>query len=213
MTTAAHYQQPAEHARTSALLVLIFTAAALLIGAMVRTGAVNQTRALSNRGVSAEVPAGWLVNAPGSTAAAAQDDNGGILQVDQSDPALAFSARNPLDIHTAYAASLLPAGADTTLINAATARNLQRGQSLNLYRVTDATPLTVSGREGYRVQFAYVDTGDTGSVPTVITGADYYFNDSGQILVLTLETESGGLSSELNRFFRFVSTATVEGGQ
>ena len=205
MTTAnAHeFLQDPKHARMSATLTALITVLALIIGWGIKTGVENASREVSNRGLSGSVPSGWLVNSP--------DSGAGMLQIDEQDPTLAFAANNPLDISTRYAASLLPSGSDTTLVTAATARNLQRGQKLNLYRVTDTTPVSVAGREGYRVQFAYVVPGDPGSVPTVITGADYYFEEGSQLLVVTLETESGNMNHELDRFFRFLNSVAVEG--
>jgi hypothetical protein len=70
--------------------------------------------------------------------------------------------------------------------------------------VLEQTPVTLSGRDGYRVTFAFVDAGQVNQVPVVYQGVDYYFVEGDRTIVVTLET-TRSLDEELAAFQDFVS--------
>lgn len=162
----------------SVWFVVGLTIVALILGWGVKTSTEGRGRSFSASGVTAMLPAQWLVETAGA----------GPLNGDSLEPGEVFNAWNPMDPATRYSTSLLPSGADVGLATAAALRNLQRAQSLTAYRVIEQTPVELSGRSGYRVTFAFVDATALDAVPVVFQGIDYYFPADGQVIVVTLET-------------------------
>lgn len=163
---------------TQTWLVFAVTAIALLIGWGLMRFTLGQTRAVDVEGVSAAVPAGWTVEQPQTGPLAGGPEVAGLV----------FTARDPLTPGTRYLVSSLPAAPDTDLASTAAVRNLQRAQDNTAYRVLDQTPINLSGREGYRVTFAYVDASQADQAPVVYQGVDYYFAEGDRTLVISLET-------------------------
>jgi hypothetical protein len=181
---------------TPVWFVVVVTLIALLLGWGLKSFTEGGTRAVSEGGISASVPAGWLVNA----------NDAGPLTSGQTETGLVFSSWDPLDPGTRYYVSLLPGGAQDDLAAAAAIRNLSRAQHLTAYRVLERTPVTLKGRAGYRVSFAYVNASDPGEAPVVYEGVDYYFADGDQIIVATLET-TGAVEESLDAFRDFAAGA------
>ncbi len=175
-------------------MVIAVTAIALLIGWGIKNFTEGQTRAVTESGISAVVPAGWLVEAAGT----------GPLSSGQGSEGLAFAVRDPLNPDTRYLVTTLPASPDGDLSDAAAIRNLQRAQDNTAYRVLEQTPVTLSGRDGYRVTFAYVDAAQVDQVPVVYQGVDYYFAEGDRTIVVTLET-THALDDELDAFQDFAA--------
>lgn len=160
------------------LYVFAATAIALLIGWGLMSYVTGNTRPVTLDGVSAAVPSGWVIEQPTT----------GPLNTGSEVAGLVFTARDPLDPETRYLVSSLPASPDTDLGATTAIRNLQRAQDLTAYRVLEQTPVSLSGRDGYRVSFAYVDASQADRVPVVYEGVDYYFAEGDHTIVVTLET-------------------------
>ncbi|MFQ5616305.1 MAG: hypothetical protein ACE5GO_07580 [Anaerolineales bacterium] len=201
MTVIASFEQTR---RQSSTIVILVTAVALLLGWVVKSSTQNRSRDFSHQGVSAKVPAGWLVQ-KGDDQQEATGPNQITRSISGDDPNLVFMTWDSLHPERRFGVSLYPSSADTTLASTASVRNLQRGQSLSTYRVIEETAVTVKGRDGYKVTFAYVDPGNMGDVPTVVQGADYYF-DGDQTLVITLEVDDAGISDAMSRFLKFLQS-------
>lgn len=205
-TTSAIFEQ---RRRTSSTFITAVTLLALLLGWGLKTYTQNQTRSVSHRGVTAEVPAGWLVETQETIAAQTDDPFQMENPGGSADPNLVFTARNPLHPERVYSVSLYPGGVD--LPSTAAIRALNQGQDLRLYRVIDESPILVNGREGYKVSYAYVNPGDIGDIPVVIQGIDYYFTSGDQTLVITLEVANDDPSAHQADFLKFLETVRVEG--
>ena len=175
-------------------LVIALTVIALLVGWGVRTSTEGATRAVSEGGIQAELPASWTVETPGA----------GTIGESPADPNLVMIGSDPLDPGTRYSVSLYPEGSAADLSAVAAIRNLQRAQYLTAYRVLEQTPVTVDGRDGYRVSFAYVDASEADKTPVVFEGVDYYFPDGEHAIVATLETRNG-LEDALTAFQEFAA--------
>jgi len=159
-------------------VVFAATAIALLIGWGLMNFVTGMTRPVTVDGVSTAIPSGWVIEQPTT----------GPLTTGPKVAGLVFTARDPLDPETRYLVSSLPASPDTDLGATAAIRNLQRAQDLTAYRVLEQTPVTLSGRDGYRVSFAYVDASQADRVPVVYEGVEYYFAEGDQTIVVTLES-------------------------
>jgi hypothetical protein len=182
---------------TAAWLVLAVTAVALIIGWGLRSFAQGRTRSVTEDGLSATVPAGWLV-VPAESGPLGDEGGTGLV----------FTASDPLDPSTRYLVTSLPASPDADLAAAASIRNLDRAQDNTAYRVLEQTPVTLKGRDGYRVTFAFVDASQVDAVPVVYEGVDYYFIEDGQTLIVTLET-SDPLEEALAAFQDFAAGVTL----
>jgi hypothetical protein len=169
----------------SAVWVILTTVLALLLGLGVKTAVTNQTRPFTNEGLSAEVPAGWL------------------MQAGQAD--LVLLARNPQQLNERYRVRLLPMGDDLAAL--AYEQNVQRIQLDEAYRVLAETPVIVNDREGYKVSFATVDLNE-GGLPGVIEGADYYFPETSNTLVVSLQASSDTFTESQKQFQDFLLSIT-----
>ncbi|GAB4580397.1 MAG: hypothetical protein Fur0022_31380 [Anaerolineales bacterium] len=201
--------------RQASTLTTVITILALLLGWGLKTYVEGQTRTVSVRGVTAQVPAGWIVreNNPASGVTPSDDP----FQMENPDsgqsPNLVFTAWNPLHPERHYSVSLYPGGETTSFPATAAIRTLNRGTTLKLYRVLEETPILVNGRDGYKVSFAYVNPGDANAIPTVIEGIDYYFAEGEQTFVVTLEINTSiqgdSPTDYLPAFLKFVQTVEV----
>lgn len=186
-----------QKSNTSIWYVFGLTAIALILGWGMKTAAEGRTRELAEGGVTASLPDQWLV----------ESASAGPLS-GTADPHKVFTAWNPLDPGTRYSVSLLPPGGEADLATTASVRNLQQAQGLTAFRILDQTPVSLKGRDGYRVTFAYVDASDNGAVPVVYQGLDYYFQDGDQVIVVTLET-SHDIETAAARFRDFAAGVTL----
>ncbi len=203
--------------RQASTFTTVLTVIALLLGWGLKTYVEGQTRPITFRGITADVPAGWIVreNDPASSGSPSDDP----FQIEHPDrgisPNLVFTAWNPLHPERHYSVSLYAGGEETTLPDTASVRTLNRSMNLKLYRILEETPILVNGQDGYKVTFAYVDPGDAGEVPAVIQGLDYYFAQGEQTLVVTLEVDTtlaGGTPDDfLADFLKFAETVEIGG--
>ncbi len=183
----------------SVLFVVGLTAGALLLGWALRNSAIGSHRERSVSGVTVALPEQWLVD---------RSAGAGLANATLADPYKVFSAWDPLDPSTRFSLSLMPSGAENSLAATASIRNLQRAQRLTAYRILEQTPVTLKGRDGYRVSFAFVDASAMDQVPVIFQGVDYFFLDGDQVIVATLET-SRELGAALPAFQDFAVSSSA----
>jgi len=181
--------------RQSALLVILMALIALGLGWGVKTAVANQTRPFAKQGISAQVPAGWLV----------QEGAGELLLV----------ARNPAAMSHRYRIQLLSEDA-ADLSALANRRNENRARLEPTFTTLDETAIVADGRDGYKVSYAWVNsqTGQmpTGRMPAIIKGVDYYFPVENGVMVISLEADQTDFADAFSRFQRFRASVTYEAG-
>jgi hypothetical protein len=171
------------------------TVIALLVGWLIKQGVQNDTKRVERQGVVAMAPAGWMINYG--------------LQSEER----VFEAVDPLDLTHRYVVSLLPVAPEGKIVDLVVIRNLKIGQNLNLYRVIDQDAVLVMGRESYKVTYAYVQPNESGMLPQVVQGVDYYLRVGDKALVVTMEEVAGLFKDALPKFLEFLNTVTyIPGG-
>lgn len=178
----------------SVVIALAVTAVALGIGYLLWQSVSAPSVAVERGGITASVPAGWLV----------QKGIEGEERV--------FSASNPLQPHLAYQVLQLPLGEGMAVSDAVSNRNLNRASKLSTYRVLDQVDVAVGGRKALKVHFAYVDASDATGLPVIIEGADYYFENGSNVVVISMEDTSDKYSASLPVFQAFIDTVKFSGG-
>jgi hypothetical protein len=190
MADVEFYPQQTVHERRSAVLTLILVIVALFLGWQVKTAVQTANRTVTQAGVTAAVPAGWLV----------QSGAGDLLLL----------ARNPEQIHHLYRVSRMAALSDLDTV--AIGRNQSRAQLDDSYRVLEATPVILAGQSGYKVGFARAHTSSPG-MPYIVEGVDYYFRHGDQVLIISLEARSDTFAAALPHFQRFVQSVSYRPGE
>jgi len=175
--------------RQSALLVILTALVALGFGWGVKTAVANQTRPFTRHGISAEVPAGWLI----------QEGTGELLLV----------ARNPADMDQRYRIQLLDGNSDLSLLANQQSQNRARLEST--FIVLDETTIVADGRDGYKVTSAWVNT-PSGQMPIIIEVVDYYFPIDNQVLVISLESAQTKFTDAFAHFQKFRASVIYEAG-
>jgi hypothetical protein len=178
---------PRDNDRASVWLVTALTLLALLAGWGVRTSVENRARDVEQAGVRAAVPADWIV----------QEGFDELRLV-------TWNSQLPEERYSVAVLSDAAAPSD-----AAAERSRQRAQFLGTYRLLEEGPVVIGGREGYRVAFAYVSTGQP-ELPVVIQGVDHYYEEAGGITVVSMESPEDRFDHALPRFLRFLATVEVE---
>jgi len=174
--------------RNSVILVILMAVISLILGGMVKTAVSDQTRTVTQNGITAQLPAGWLV----------QNGTGDLRIV----------ARNPQSLNTRYRVNLLDGD---ELAAAAAQRNENRARLDASYRVLEETPIVVNGRDGYKVSYAFVNAADEG-MPSVIEGVDYYFAEGDEIIVVSFEAEKADFAAGFSQFQQFRKTVIYQAG-
>ncbi len=175
--------------RQSALLVILMALVALGLGWAVKTAVANQTRPFAQNGISAQVPAGWLV----------QEGAGELLLV----------ARNPAAMSQRYRIQLLNEATDLSAL--ANQRNENRTRLEPTFTILDETAIVADGRDGYKVSYAWISS-QAGQIPAIIKGVDYYFPVENGAMVISLEAEEADFADAFSRFQRFRASVTYEAG-
>jgi hypothetical protein len=175
----------------SALAVGIVTLAALLLGAVLKSSVENRSQHIERKGVSAALPANWVVN----------EGAGNLILV----------SWDPFVPDVRYSVSLESNDGDHPLAEVAKQRNTILGKVLEAFRILDETPIIRRGREGYKVTYAYVDTKVSG-LPLVLQGVDYYFPEAGKAMVITLQAQEGDYEEALLRFEAFLDSVSYKAG-
>jgi len=179
------------------------------LGWILKTSLNSSVKQLDLDDLVVQVPANWLVDKVGDDRVvignSADALSGSVVPLGDdlvANPNKVFSTWDPLAPNIRYTVSQAPFNANGRLADAAAVRNLQRSQVLSSYRILDQTPVSLKGRDGYRVSFAYVDASAMNQVPVVIRGADYYFPAGDSVLIASLET-SGDYGDALPAFQDF----------
>jgi hypothetical protein len=188
MMTAFTASEQHAHEQRSAVLVLLTTAIALLLGWGIMTAVTTAANTVTRDGITAEAPAGWLV----------QDGAGTLILV----------VRNPRDLDELY--RVLHMHADADLEAMATMRNNNRALQETAFHILETTPIVFDGRDGFKVNYAYADTDNT--KPQIIEGVDYYFPEGDDVLLISFEAESETFAADFPRFIRFLRSVSVTGG-
>jgi hypothetical protein len=171
--------------------VILITVVAVLIGWLIKDGVQNRNVPFSASGISAQTPAGWL-------ATKAQDNE--ILHV--SDPLSS-------GFGTTYTLQSIPVATDATVDQVVSALILQRGQSLNTFRVLEQQQVTISGRAAYEISYVYVESNPNlthNEIPNIVQGLDYIFLNGDHAIVATYWADENEYKSDLGRFHQFLSS-------
>lgn len=162
--------------------VLLAVGAALLIGALIAVLASGGSTTVRRDDLTVAYPAGWVqADEPGAAIAAVDYERGGVFGP-------RISVRRLLKEE-------LAASPDVAVGDAAAAWVLRRAEALTAYRVVDLEPVRVRGRDGIRIEYAYVENGPSGatagSLPGVMRAADTIVDAGNSYAVLTLASENG----------------------
>lgn len=194
MSTTTYLSQKKNTGSLSALIVAVLTLLALLLGWVLKTSVESQVKVEQHVGVTAQFPAGWMV------------ERGLVTEK------MVFNGNDPFDQALSYTVSLIPIAAGSPITDLVGLRNLERGQQLDSYRVLDQNAVLLMGKDAYKVHFAYVDPLEQGQIPRVIEGVDYYFLNQPKSMVVTLEEETSLFDDALPRFMKFLGTVTYNPG-
>ncbi len=193
-TTPTRAMLTASQSTQSVWIVCAITILALLIGSGLKSIVENQTRPLERSGVTAQVPAGWII------------EKG--IEGEQT----LFIARDPFGGSLRYTASLVPTATDMKPSDLAFTFNLQRGQEVTLFRTLDQNQEKLNGKDVLRVHYAFVDPQNQTSLPLVIEGVEYIFMSYPNALIVAMEDETSQFQSALPSFKAFVSRMQVAAG-
>ena len=194
MTTTTRSMPKVSSSTFSMWIVCAITIVALLLGVALKNGVENQTRPFDHAGVTARIPAGWIV----------QNGIAGEQTV--------FSAHDPFDANLTYTASLVPTTADIKPSDLAFTFNLQRGQELTLFRTLDQSQEKINGQDVLRIHYAYVDPKSQNTLPVVVEGVEYIYLSQPNALIVAMEDETSQFSSALPDFVRFLGTVNYPAG-
>ena len=165
--------------------VLLLVVLALAAGFWVKAVAENQTRPVTSGGVSAAIPQAWI-SQPGA----------GDLR---------FSARDPRHPGLQYSVSLISA---SDLARTVDAQIRARSSLLSEFQQLSRTPVSIGGRDGQAVTYAYV-TVRAGRAPVVSQGRDVYLPANGGILVISLQSPIDSFDDSVAAFQRFAESVKV----
>ncbi len=194
MTTSTQPMQKVSPSTLSVWIVSALTVLALLIGTDLQSMVENQTHPFDHAGVTAQLPAGWLV------------------QEGLASEQTVFTAGDPFTANLTYTASLVPASADMKLSDLAFTFNLQRGQEVSLFRTIDQSQEKVNGKDALRVHYAYVDPNSQTTLPVVVEGVEYIFMSQPKALIVAMQAETAQFGSALPAFMRFLGTVKYAAG-
>jgi hypothetical protein len=179
--------------RYAEVAVLVLTAIALLLGWTLMNNVESRAVKFEQNGLTAFVPAGWRTSqGDGDVLVSAADlTSGGFA--------------------TTYMVRALPVAKDASLKDTASLLTLNDGQTYTAYRVLDSQPVTINGREAYKVTYAYVESNPDmthADLPTVVRGVDYIFLSGGKAIVVSYHASEDNFTSDFARFRQFVLSLT-----
>lgn len=175
----------------SALAVAAVTAVALILGALLKSSVENRSQHVVRKGISAAVPANWIVE-------------DGVSD-------LIFTTWDPFVPDIRYTVFLESNRGSQPLQEVAAERNLGLGKALDLFRVLEETPIIRRGLEGYKVTYAFIDTNPSGP-PLVLRGVDYYFPQGTNVVVIGLQAHEQDYDESLLRFEAFLDSVSYRTG-
>jgi hypothetical protein len=171
--------------------VIIITVIAVLAGWFIKNSVLNRSIAFSGSGITAQTPEGWLTTKVEGTE---------ILHV-----------TNPLaaGFGTTYTIENIPVATDATVDQVVSTLTLQRGQSMNSFRVLEQQAVTITGRAAYEISYVYVESNSNlthNDIPNVVQGLDYIFMNGNHAIVATYWADEKEYASDVARFQRFLSS-------
>lgn len=175
-------------ANLSVLLVLLLAIGGLGLGYLLRFAVESQTVAVTAGGVSAMVPARWLVTTGTGT------------------DTFAFVAVDPRGAEATITAALIPS--DTGDAEAVAREHLSQDRAMREgFVLLDGSAVRLAERGGYRVDYSYVGPAGADGLPVVLRGVGLYFGEGDDVLALTYEDAADRFERQLDRFFRFAASA------
>jgi len=178
-----------KHDRRSVLAVTALTFLALLLGAVLKSSVENRSQRIERKGVTASVPANWVV----------EDGAGDLI----------FASWDPFVPDIRYTVFLITNRGSHPLTEVSLERNLALGKGLEGFKVLEETPIIRRGREGYKVTYAFIDTNQPG-IPLVLQGVDYYFPAEGNAIIISLQAHERDYDEALLRFEAFLDSVSYK---
>jgi hypothetical protein len=194
MTTSTRSIQNLSQSTLSVWIVSGMTVLALLLGLVIKSVAENQTRPLQHAGVTAQTPAGWIVQ------------NG--LESEQT----VFTTHDPFNSSQIYSVDLIPTSAEMTISDLAFTFNLQRGQKTTLFRTLDQSTVKINGKDVLRIHYSFVDPKNQETLPVVMEGVEYIFLSQPKALIVSMEDETSNFKGALPSFMKFLGTVAYAPG-
>ena len=177
--------------RYSDWAVIIVTLVAVLLGWLLMSSVQSRSIAFDTGGVKGQMPAGWLTD---------QAAKGVVLHTTE----LGGSG-----FGTTYQLEIVPVAGNTSPSDAASLYSINRAQNLDTVRILDEQDVTVNGKNGYKVTYAYVDASSDLTrvdVPVVVRGVDYFFIAGDHAVVATYHASESNYASDFARFRRFLES-------
>jgi hypothetical protein len=177
--------------RLSDWAVILVTLIAILAGWLIKNGVQNRSVSFTSSGVTAQVPAGWLIT---------KTQGNDILHV--TDPL-------STGFGTTYTIETIPVATDATVDQVVSNLTLQRGQSMNSFRLLEQQSVTIAGRAAYEISYVYVESNPNlthNDIPNIVQGLDYVFLNGDHAFVATYWADENEYSSDLGRFQQFLSS-------
>ncbi len=175
--------------RFAEITVLALTLVALALGWWLKTSVQNRSRVFDAGNISAQTPAGWLLQKPSGNE---------VLHV---------TDRTSTGFGTTYIIEQQAVPADADPNQVAGLLSLDRGNKLTAYRVLKQQDVQVAGRSAVEIDYVYVESDANVThavIPAVVRGLDYVFVQNGQAVVVTYRADQSLFDSSLGRFLRFL---------
>ena len=176
-----------KHDRRSLLAVTGLTILALLLGAILKSYTQNQSQHIERKGVTALVPANWVV----------EEGVGDFV----------FASWDPFVPDVRYTVFLTSTQGTGSLPEISLERNLALEKVLDGFKILEETPIIRRGREGYKVMYAFIDTDQPG-LPLVLQGVDYYFPAEDKTIIISLQAHEQDYGQALIRFEAFLDSVS-----
>ena len=181
MTAVAVARRPDARAEWRSFLAVLATAiVAVAAGLAMLAGTDHPSLRVERDGVSADLPAGWILN----------DSAGDLL----------FSAYDPLDPDRRYTVAAVPASGGTPE-DAALARLTERRPLLPGFEILENAPAAIGDVATHRLRYTFA-AGAAGSSELVEVREDYVA-DGDRVLVVGLEAPRDGFPADEIAFERF----------
>lgn len=189
---AAQTEKRIPASQLSVLAVVIITLAALGLGLVLKGSIESKSNPIQNgSGITGQIPEGWII----------QDGKGELV----------FNAYSPFKPYERMTVFLLDDKEGIPLADVAGERDQQLAASLTSYRILEEQAVERKGKQGYKVNSAYIDDKAQG-IPRVIQGVDYYFASNGKILVVTWRTDAAEYEDGLPAFLRVLDSIEYNPG-
>jgi hypothetical protein len=175
--------------RFSELAVIVVTVVALVLGTLLKTSVENRSLPFQGGGISAQTPAGWIVETPAANE---------VLRV---------SDRTTTGFGTTYIVEEEAVPSDSSAAQFAGLLTLRRGTDLTAYRVLDQQDVLVGGRQAVQIEYVFVASAANlahAVLPSVVHGLDYVFVENGKAVIVTVNADQSLFEASRGRFNRFL---------